>query len=211
MPRPTRNAKRANTASRKQEFSVPEVSPRVHSHNSTIRPKTPEPNSLSDARRNINDIIDDDSLISDEVGRTTLKDIGNQLSLSNQQYTDTDANDGSDLSLYPSPLTKASQLTATRPHQEKPVRTSELLTLLPERHTRHQTKSKSRSKTSKSQKGGAAGESTSAEKENDVYEGDSEEEMARDKRRKVAIKKFAEVDKWELQFEDIDLSFSSQG
>jgi hypothetical protein len=41
-------------------------------------------------------------------------------------------------------------------------------------------------------------------------ETDSEEERARVERRKVVKKTFAEVDQWEMAFETVDLSFSSQ-
>jgi hypothetical protein len=41
-------------------------------------------------------------------------------------------------------------------------------------------------------------------------ETDSEEDLAREERRKLIKEKFAEVDQWEMAFESVDLSFSSQ-
>jgi hypothetical protein len=103
------------------------------------------------------------------------------------------------------------------------LRTSELLHLLPARKKRH---------TSRPQKKVVAINTSDMEsdeepfklkgkkrrvsdKENDVpdkleREIDSEEELKMEKRKQVIKSKFAEVDKWEMAFESVDVSFSSQ-
>jgi phage gp16-like protein len=48
------------------------------------------------------------------------------------------------------------------------------------------------------------------DKENDVPEETSEEESEVVERRKIVKLKFAEIDQWEMAFESVDLSFSSQ-
>ena len=107
------------------------------------------------------------------------------------------------------------------PKLKKPIRqqtrTSELLPLLPARKkrspTRHQKKmpahsdddsevdpvTKSRGKKRRV-----------VDKENDVPEETSEEESEVVERRKIVKLKFAEIDLWEMAFESVDLSFSSQ-
>ena len=115
----------------------------------------------------------------------------------------------------------------TQPHaQKKPIRnlrTSQLLPLLPARRKRHgQKKVVASLDTSDNDDDDVDVKSKShgkkrrvVDKENDVPEGrvediDSEEERAMEERRDIVKRKFAEVDQWEMAFETVDLSFSSQ-
>ena len=204
MPRPARRAKRVNTNSTKDNPTVSSNATVPPSNDTTSLPQTTGIGSIGAGPDNVSNNGDN----SDDVEDNILKDIGNQLLSSNDQlYTDT--NDESDHNFNPSqtnpPETK---LPNTRKKPIRAVRTSQLLTLLPERHARDPTKSKSRSKTSKSRK---ATTDVEEDKENEVYEEDSEEEREREKRRKVAMRKFKEVDQWELEFESVDVSFCSEG
>ena len=217
MPRPSRRATRPNTSTAKDKSPIP--APEIPVHDSLIK-STPVPETfdLSPVDIKHDDSSPDDGYKSGEVDRGTLKDIGNQLSSNDQHDSDTDVNNKSDLSFHPSPpRTKHPRTTvpggAIPGKPSCTVRTSELLTLLPERHARPHTISKSRARTAKSRKGTVDNEeAASTDKENDVYEEEDSEEMReREKRRKVVRKKFKEVDNWELEFESVDLSFSSQG
>jgi hypothetical protein len=203
MPRPARRAKRVNTNSTKDNPTGSSNATVPPSNDTTSLPQITGIGSIGAEPDNVSNNGDN----SDDVEDNILKDIGNQFSSNDQVYADT--NDESDHSFHPRqtnpPETKPPN---TRKKPIRAVRTSQLLTLLPERHTRDPTKSKSRSKTSKSRKATTDAE---ADKENEVYEEDSEEEREREKRRKVAMRKFKEVDQWELEFESVDVSFCSEG
>jgi hypothetical protein len=111
----------------------------------------------------------------------------------------------------------------------KALRTSDLLPLLPTRRTHlpsHKQKPKSRGKKSvdldsedvqspvkvKSSKKKRIVVEDKENKEPEVVENeiDSEEEVEREERRKLVRKKFHEVDEWQMAFETVDVSFSSQ-
>lgn len=102
------------------------------------------------------------------------------------------------------------------------LRTSQLLPLLPTRRKR-QVKKKSVVSLDASDdengrikvKSGKKKRVAVVDKENDVpkpniAEVDSEEEKEMEERRNIVKQKFAEVDQWEMAFETVDLSFSSQ-
>jgi hypothetical protein len=104
------------------------------------------------------------------------------------------------------------------------VRTSQLLPLLParrKRQSRHPQKKQVTPNTSDAEseqedivKSKPVKKRRVVDKENDVPDvsenDNSEEERAMEERRKIIKKKFAEVDQWEMAFETVDLSFSSQ-
>ena len=100
------------------------------------------------------------------------------------------------------------------------LRTSQLLPLLPTRRKRQPTRlqKNQRSLDTPDTKPDVPRKSKSlkkrhvVDKENDESEEeiDSEEERQIEDRRKIVKKKFAEVDNWEMAFEIVDLSFSSQ-
>jgi hypothetical protein len=101
------------------------------------------------------------------------------------------------------------------------LRTSQLLPLLPTRRKRQppRPQKKQPSLNTSDNKPDVPGKSKSVnkrrvvmDKENDELEEeiDSEEERQIEERRSIVKKKFAEVDNWEMAFETVDLSFSSQ-
>ena len=100
------------------------------------------------------------------------------------------------------------------------LRTSQLLPLLPTRRKRQppRPQKKQPSLNTPDAEPDVTGKSKSvkkrrvADKENDELEEeiDSEEERQIEERRSIVKKKFAEVDNWEMAFETVDLSFSSQ-
>jgi hypothetical protein len=127
----------------------------------------------------------------------------------------------------PSTANIPSSPPAPQPKPKKPVRqlrTSQLLSLLPTRRKRPQRQSKKMSTLntsdaesdteipvkSKSSKKRRVVDKENAVPDESAGETDSEEERAREERRKVVKKTFAEVDQWEMAFETVDLSFSSQ-
>jgi hypothetical protein len=116
-----------------------------------------------------------------------------------------------------------------RQHQPKPkkpvrkLRTSELLPLLPTRRKRKPTRSSKIPSLDTSDMEPEASvpvkrkpaKRREVDKENDVPEElqieiGSDEERQIEERRKMIKAKFAEVDRWEMAFETVDVSFSSQ-
>ena len=98
------------------------------------------------------------------------------------------------------------------------LRTSQLLPLLPTRRKRQPQRSQKKQPSPDCSdaeldvpiKSKSAKKRRVADKENEGPEEiDSEEERQIEERRKI-VKKFAEVDNWEMAFETVDLSFSSQ-
>jgi hypothetical protein len=107
--------------------------------------------------------------------------------------------------------------------KKKPIsklRTSQLLPLLPSRRKRQPPRPQKKQSSHDCSdaepdvpvKSKSVKKRRVADKENDEPEGeiDSEEERKIEERRKIVKKKFAEVDNWEMAFETVDLSFSSQ-
>ena len=100
------------------------------------------------------------------------------------------------------------------------LRTSQLLPLLPTRRKRQPPRPQKKQSSHDSSgaeldvpiKSKSVKKRRVADKENDGPEEeiDSEEERQIEERRKIVKKKFAEVDNWEMAFETVDLSFSSQ-
>ena len=113
------------------------------------------------------------------------------------------------------------QAPVARPKKPtRPPRTSELLPLLPVRKKRYPARDQQKkmpalrtsdidSEDDTAAKDGGKKRRV-ADKENDAPEETSEEEAEVVGRRKIVKQKFAEIDRWEMAFETVDLSFSSQ-
>jgi hypothetical protein len=238
MPRPSRKPKKLDfLAQQNKEPTAPVNSTHVHlSHPITNPPLSPNLTPLHD---NINFPIyeDQDAPLQDEFGFSQVRGIKKSaISMPVESDSDHDVDDNQPSKeeedaedLYGDPegiedrQSSPPRPTSPVPKLKKPIRqqtrTSELLHLLPARKkrspTRHQKKMPAQCTSDDDSEVDRVTKRRGkkrrvVDKENDVPEETSEEESEVVERRKIVKLKFAEIDQWEMAFESVDLSFSSQ-
>jgi hypothetical protein len=238
MPRPSRKPKRLDfLAQQNKEPTSPVKSTNVHpSHSTTNPPLSPNFIPIND---NVNFPIyeDEDAPLQDEFGFSQVKGIKKSvISMPVESDSDNDVDDNQPSKeeedaedLYGDPEgIEDRQSSPPRPQSpvpklmkpiRQPTRTSQLLPLLPARKkrssTRQQKKMPPQCTSDDDSEVDTATKSRGkkrrvVDKENDVPDDANEEESEVVERRKIVKLKFAEIDRWEMAFETVDLSFSSQ-
>jgi len=240
MPRPSRKPKKLAALDHPNEdFTASIVSTNVDpTHSAANPPLSPNLKPIDD---NVNFPIyeEEDVSLQDEFGFSQVRGIKKSvISIPIESDSDGDVDDNQpskeeaeDLyGVTPDPEgTEDRQSSPPRPPSpvpklrkpiRQPLRTSELLPLLPARKKRYQTRRQQKkmpalctsdgdSKVDATMKNRGKKRRV-VDKENDAPEESSEEESEVVERRKIVKLKFAEIDLWEIAFENVDLSFSSQ-